>query len=254
MTLMQAFKLRKMYDESVPTTPPAGFDVAAGYIGGDTPHVWTDKEWNAQPAPYRLPIFVRDHGGDPTADAHETILWLESHRVPHGVCVALDFETRVDSGYVHVYDSIVSGHGYKVLLYGSLSTVTNNPMTSGGRWIADWNDDPSLIPGSPAHQYKNQEPYDFSVVDPNLPLWHVGSAPAPGPVGNDLPMLQHGSQGEAVRTAQGLINARHSTCAIDGVFGPVTDKCVREVQNRYGVGMDGIIGPITWHVLIYAAK
>lgn len=251
----QAYRLRKMYDESTPVVPPSGFDIAAGYIGGDTPHVWSDKEWDAQPVAYRLPIFVRDHAGDPTADANETLAWLHSHRVPKGVCVALDFETRIDSWYVHVYDNLVSGDGYKVLLYGSESSVLSNPKPSGGYWIASWNGNPNLIDGSPAHQYENREPYDYSVVDPNLPLWHVGATPNPNPgTGTTvLPELREGDQGEAVRTVQGLCLSRHSNPGnVDGVFGPVTDKAVREVQARYGTGVDGIVGPKTWHVLIYA--
>ena len=60
--------MRWMYDASTPPPNPPHWHVAAGYIGGDTPHVWTQAEWNAQWFPCRLPIFVHT-GADTSADA-----------------------------------------------------------------------------------------------------------------------------------------------------------------------------------------
>ncbi len=33
---------------------------------------------------------------------------------------------------------------------------------------------------------------------------------------------------------------------VDGVFGPETDTVCRELQKRFGLAVDGIVGPITW--------
>jgi hypothetical protein len=36
----------KMFDASTPpASAPPGYRAVAGYIGGDTPHVWTGAEW-----------------------------------------------------------------------------------------------------------------------------------------------------------------------------------------------------------------
>jgi hypothetical protein len=50
----------KMFDARVPpASAPAGYRAVAGYIGGDTPHVWTDAEWKRFGSLPKLPIWVR---------------------------------------------------------------------------------------------------------------------------------------------------------------------------------------------------
>ncbi len=50
----------KMFDASVPpASAPAGYRAVAGYIGGDTPHVWTKAEWRRFDQLPKLPIWVR---------------------------------------------------------------------------------------------------------------------------------------------------------------------------------------------------
>lgn len=65
-----------------------------------------------------------------------------------------------------------------------------------------------------------------------------------------LPMLQRGSTGRAVRVLQGVLCAMGPNIAIDGDYGPATERRVREEQSQYGIGVDGIAGPVTWRVLL----
>ena len=51
----------RFYDAAYPPAKPPAADGVCIYIGGDTPHVWTLAEIEAQPARYRLPIFVRSN-------------------------------------------------------------------------------------------------------------------------------------------------------------------------------------------------
>src|SRR6266536_1905062 len=95
-----------MWDAALPPASPPKWEAVAGYIGGNTPHVWTDQEWARQQARWRLPIFTRSHDGDPSADAAHAIRWMTAHHVPKGVCVALDFETRVDPTHPDNLNSI----------------------------------------------------------------------------------------------------------------------------------------------------
>jgi peptidoglycan hydrolase-like protein with peptidoglycan-binding domain len=71
----------------------------------------------------------------------------------------------------------------------------------------------------------------------------------------DMPMLQRGSQGEAVKTLQlALYDTNAYYGAIDGIFGPITEAAVRTFQKNAGLVVDGIAGNKTWYALskIYA--
>lgn len=167
---------RRMYDAANPPPDPR-LEVCGFYIGGDTPHVWTDREIAGQSARWRLPIYTCDNPGqrNPTADAGQAVAWLRSHGVPAGCAVALDFETAVNAGYVTTFDSVVRSAGWTVLLYGSLSSVTRNPRPSAGYWTASWTGAPHLDPGAAATQYIGDtqlgKPYDLSEVSDALVLW-----------------------------------------------------------------------------------
>src|SRR5687767_3144027 len=57
--------------------------------------------------------------------------------------------------------------------------------------------------------------------------------------------VKQGATGDAVRAAQVLL----PPLAVDGTFGPLTSQAVKEVQAKYGLSPDGIVGPLTWRVL-----
>lgn len=69
--------------------------------------------------------------------------------------------------------------------------------------------------------------------------------PAPKPTGA---VLRRGSTGAHVRTLQAHLNRHYplySKLAVDGVFGPATERVVREFQRRAFITVDGIAGPVT---------
>lgn len=161
--------------DAVTAAPGPHVDVACGYIGGDTPHIWTTDEWNSRPERWRLPIFVRDGGGDPRADANWAKGWALAHKQPAGSVIALDFEQRVDAGYVHTFEFNVQP--YTVILYGAQSAVFGNPKPGGGYWVAAWNNSPTLQPRWDAHQYASNNDYDLSVFSDLVRLWDMHAAP-----------------------------------------------------------------------------
>ena len=66
-----------------------------------------------------------------------------------------------------------------------------------------------------------------------------------------LPVLRQGAKGGYVETLQVLLKHYfNSSIAVDGDFGPQTDMNVKEYQRKHNVAVDGIVGPITWGLLL----
>ena len=159
---------KTMWDASTPPAPaPAGFDAAAGYIGGDTPHVWTRAEWKALAALPKLPVWVQSVPGtaDAKTDALEALRRLFEIGCPRGSTIALDLETAVDPLYVRAFGSVVQFFGYYVWVYGSRSTVFSNPPLDG-YWVADYTGMPHFAAGNDvrATQWQAGKTFDSSVV------------------------------------------------------------------------------------------
>ena len=80
---------------------------------------------------------------------------------------------------------------------------------------------------------------------------------ADGIVGNQTwPVLiiqvSTGSTGDAVSAVQSQIHSRSGWLTIDGIYGAETESAVRFFQQDPGIGVDGIVGPITWNTLVSA--
>lgn len=171
--------MRTMFDAAYPPGTPPQVDAVAGYIGGNTPNVWTDAEWASMMtksgAKYKLPIFVRSTGGDPVADAAASVRWAVAHGQPKGTLIAMDYETRIDATYLNRYDAGIVAGGYKCVVYGSRTAVLQNPKPSGGYWTATWNNIPHLDVGAVITQYGGDttlgKNYDLNVVADSAPLW-----------------------------------------------------------------------------------
>src|SRR5579863_3052451 len=88
------------YDAAYPPSSPpkASNEVVMGYLGGDTPHVWSLAEWNSQPARYRVGIWTRSNPGgyNGTSEAQEAVAKWKSLGAPAGSMIALDLETAED--------------------------------------------------------------------------------------------------------------------------------------------------------------
>lgn len=68
----------------------------------------------------------------------------------------------------------------------------------------------------------------------------------------ELGTVQAGMTGEAVKTVQGLCIARGANhLVVDGIFGNQTLSAVKFAQSMVaGMAVDGIVGPLTWPVLL----
>ncbi|MCL2350996.1 MAG: peptidoglycan-binding protein, partial [Firmicutes bacterium] len=65
------------------------------------------------------------------------------------------------------------------------------------------------------------------------------------------PTVRLGDRGQAVVELQTLLASRgFSPGPADGIFGPLTQNAVLAFQRANGLAADGIVGPITWGVLL----
>lgn len=66
------------------------------------------------------------------------------------------------------------------------------------------------------------------------------------------PTIRRGNTGNAVREAQCLLQFWGfyiGPTGIDGDFGGYTEAATRDLQRTCRIGVDGIIGPVTWNRL-----
>jgi peptidoglycan hydrolase-like protein with peptidoglycan-binding domain len=53
-------------------------------------------------------------------------------------------------------------------------------------------------------------------------------------------------RGDDVRRWQQRMRTRGWSITVDGAYGPQSERVCREFQRRFGLQVDGIVGPITW--------
>ena len=108
----------------------------AGYYGGpDAFHVWAPNDWKRFARNRKLPIWVA--GLDGAGEGAEAVRALRALGVPRGSYTVVDMEARVDRTYLDHFWSVLQAGGYKVWVYGSASTVFNNPSLNG-YWVAEY--------------------------------------------------------------------------------------------------------------------
>ncbi|MEG4230265.1 peptidoglycan-binding protein [Microcoleus sp. N9_B2] len=66
----------------------------------------------------------------------------------------------------------------------------------------------------------------------------------------NMPIVMKGSSGNAVKIVQNVLKINgYYFGFIDGLFGPMTDVAVRQLQISMALPQDGIVGYRTWHAL-----
>lgn len=69
----------------------------------------------------------------------------------------------------------------------------------------------------------------------------------------ETPTLKQGHRGKDVEKLQRILNARlvnYEDLDVDGIFGPKTEKAVKDYQLSVGISSDGIVGKQTWYHLL----
>lgn len=82
--------------------------------------------------------------------------------------------------------------------------------------------------------------------------WGVLAAVDMDAAAENLPVrtyLRRGSRGSEVKALQRALRDEGYELEIDGIFGYITENCVKTYQSRCGLERDGIVGPLTWAAL-----
>lgn len=65
-----------------------------------------------------------------------------------------------------------------------------------------------------------------------------------------LVTVASGASGDRVRAVQGQLRSQGWRLAVDGAFGPQTDRSIRDFQAARALSVDGIVGPNTWQSMV----
>lgn len=86
-------------------------------------------------------------------------------------------------------------------------------------------------------------------ADTKLGKWRYWGVLAAAPLSPAKATLRRGDTGPEVTALQQALHALGYDLAADGVFGPVTRRCVKAYQRARGLSADGVVGPLTWAAL-----
>lgn len=76
----------------------------------------------------------------------------------------------------------------------------------------------------------------------------VNEKPTQNPLPKKLPTLKKGAKGDYVKHIQTFLSINgYPVGAVDGIFGPKTEKAVKMYQKEKNLLIDGIWGPQCWH-------
>ena len=162
----------KVFDAAVPPeTAPAGFAGAMGYIGGNTPHVWTPAEWrrfeHLSQFPVWVPNLTADAGaqGVAAANAMKKLGWAAFLPEPDRRVLIIDLEAAQVPAFYRNMAISVEAEGFVPVAYGSLSTVLENAASHV--IAAHWDVIPVIPPGQTLHglQYEANIPFGSTMLD-----------------------------------------------------------------------------------------
>lgn len=164
--------LFRMFDAAYPpATAYPGCQAVAGYIGGNTPHVWTQAEWLRFSSLRQLPVWVGYLEDDPvqharSAAAAAQALGWRPFRPGTWRAIVADMEAQMDEPWLLAFGTELQSLGFLCWPYMSLSALPSVPP-GYTVWLADWNGVPAIPPVHDviAHQYQPNVAWDGTAVD-----------------------------------------------------------------------------------------
>lgn len=85
-----------------------------------------------------------------------------------------------------------------------------------------------------------------SIIGYGRPKYELIGGTIPESEEYDMPQIQRGSKGKAVKILQIILG----DLEVDGSFGPATQAATLAFQKKHGLEADGVVGPKTWRALL----
>lgn len=122
---------------------------------------------------------------------------------------------------------------------------------SWARWLHVETDRSNWSRTTPVAQRLNGTPVPPEVVfDPAAGVWGLWPLNASKPTLRMVDAPVASTVHDATRYLQGVLRRKASqNIAVDGDFGPATDRAVRNLQAFFRLTVDGVVGPQTWRVV-----
>lgn len=106
----------------------------------------------------------------------------------------------------------------------------------------------SVIPGLVTRRQKEKALFDAPIAQEQMKIKE-------DPIKIPSRLLKRRCSGNDVYLLQILLNKLFNKhLDVDGKFGPITEKAVKDIQHLYNIDVDGIYGPITKSVIITYCK
>lgn len=168
-------------------------------------------------------------------------------------------------------NTIVKHYTFKIMRATPTGAPAYTKITTSGKTLEDanltkgtitpdgtikWNDAKTTVVEANKSYGWTFTPTDtanYKTLTGSIELWHKSTssggyyyAPTAAVV-PDMPMVYWGCTGDAVKTLQDKLNALgYNSGNVDGIFGAKTYAAVTAFQKANSLGVDGIVGKLTW--------
>ena len=205
-------------------------------------------------ADYDLFVFVKAADGSTLKDLAAASAKLDGKAaeavdlLSDGVTAVIIFKlTPLEASHTHTYGTEWKSDAYKHWHECSCGAKSKEAAHTASDWITDT---PATATTS-GTKHKECTVCGYTMTTETIPATGGGGggsyyAPTAAVV-PDMPMLYRGCTGDAVKTLQDKLNALgYNSGNVDGIFGAKTYAAVTAFQKANGLGVDGIVGKLTW--------
>ena len=150
----------------------------------------------------------------------------------------------------------ITTSGKKLADAGLTTTGSNLSVPGTVKWVDDTGaalPDTTTVEANKLYKwvFTPTDSTNYESINGSIKLWSKSTSSGGGsyyaPVVPDMPMVYWGCTGDAVKTLQEKLNAKgFNSGNVDGIFGAKTYAAVTAFQKANSLGVDGIVGKLTW--------